>query len=283
VNFKEFLNLYEFGEIIDTPPENINLRTDGSALKYDFQVEGERYEVLFLPTVIYGTTYIPITSNAFEIEFFHEQSTKPTGKGKGTEVYKHLIQAVKKLIEQRNPEGLKFSGSVVEQKVMYASFYNRFLSKFYTQIDAIQYLRIDYLKSLEQRGGNTWEIIKNKMHGFDPFKHAKELKNNKEAKRRSFLILKKEAVGKIVYNSIVGVSYLNKIEPHEADLMWMDYNDTDNLRHYKTVTYQDTIRPLDSKLNDPTITPKLGKLKSALVAIGIKNAQPWTVLNVFST
>jgi hypothetical protein len=281
MNFKEFLNLHEFGEIINAPPENVNLTPSGSGgLRYVFKLNDQPYEVLFTPIKIKSGYYGIITQNAFEIAFYGpDDSISPTGVGKGTEAYKYLIQAVKKLIELKNPEGLKFSGAVVEQRLMYASFYSRYLSKLYTQIDRQQYLRNDFLKAIEQENGEVWGLVKQQRLEFSPTAYLDEIKSGKEARRKAFLMLKGEAVGKIIYSPSVGIAYFKSIEPHQATLL----SAGGPRLHADTVTsYQNNIRPIKpGEFTDPRYQKEIERLKAALEAKGIKDVQLWQTIKAF--
>jgi hypothetical protein len=205
VQFKDYLLLMEFGDVINQPTDNIHLDYfHGGDLHYEFLINNETYRVAFDKTS-------GITNHGYEITLSGPNSIDLTGLGKGTEVYKHVILALKKLVEQENPDFLKFHGVNNEQDWMYNKLYERYLKQHYTMVDDSIYLRNDVLEQIRKAGGDKWRELLNMMNNFDYKSHINRLSALKEDQRKKFLALK-GTVGKIVgLDTWPGVAYINRV------------------------------------------------------------------------
>jgi hypothetical protein len=190
----------------------------------------------------------------------------------GTRVYGPFILAIRKLIQEKNPEGLHFTGAYVEQNLMYDAFYQRYLKKFYTKISYGEYLRNDFLVKLRKRNGQEWKAVEQEMRQ-EESEHPQRYqgwKETKDKKRKRYLALTK-AVGKIVsfYGEPV---YLMKVTPEDATIMAI----------YQTTVYE---KPYIEHSSLTAFTPqeanvvkdKIYVLKRFLeLKNKIKNIQIWT-------
>jgi hypothetical protein len=223
-NFQNYVIFKEFGEYLKSNIDDIKFGHETifgrDCFTYKYTIDNEDYVAKFCQRPIYfhGESFadIEVTDNAYEISFASgSKSTRPTGKMTGTRVYGPLIMALRKLIQEKNPEGLHFSGAYIEQDLMYQAFYERYLKKAYTRIAGADYLRNDFIQSLKAANDERWQVVGKgieNMRLLQPDQRETLLKA-KDKKRRRYARLVK-AVGKIVnYGEPL---YLSKVTPEEA-------------------------------------------------------------------
>jgi hypothetical protein len=227
--FEKYIILKEFGEYLGSSIDDIKFNNSGNCLIYDYVIDNESYQVRFCehPISFYGDDFrvpsVEITNNAYEITFSSvSRGTRPTGKMNGTRVYGPLIKAIRKLIQEKNPEGLHFSGAYVEQDLMYHAFYERYLKNYYTRVAGADYLRNDFIESLKRTNDERWKIVEKRIKGINALlpDQYKSLVRTKEKKRRRYAKLLK-AVGKIVRHGNDEPVYLSKVDPEEATIIAM--------------------------------------------------------------
>jgi hypothetical protein len=208
-SFKKFFHLREFGqEIYQEPTDHIILRPvtigENDCLQYKYQVDNANYTVYFCKSAIAIESNF-LTDNVYVIGLGGPSGDYPTGKGTPTKIYTPTFLAIKKLINEKNPDALKFAGFVPEQKLLYRSFYERFLKNYYTDIGYDTYLNNQFLQKIKDSKPALYTKIENRMN-----KWSNELDNLtknwekvKKEKRQRFLNLK-TAINKIVVTVFSG-------------------------------------------------------------------------------
>jgi hypothetical protein len=265
VGFKEYIYLKEFGDAVTQPsPIELTVRRTGQGSNYThiFNINREEYRVSF--DRISG-----ITDNGYDVTLSGPNSLDLTGLGKGTEVYKHVIMALKKLIELENPDFLTFYGVTDEQSWMYNKFYERYLKQHYTMVDDKTYLRNDLLAQYKKRGGTEWEKIKDMKMGFDYNTYKSGLQADKEKQRKTFLS-KRHMVGKIVkLTHWPTIAYITKMLQGTYE-----YLSSDGIRMNSGIINADAFDRFSAMdLVRGNIQNGINDLKSALGEQGIHNAE----------
>lgn len=156
-----------FFELLNTANDDqINLTQEGESYNYSFNVDGVDYKVIFWPSTAEAIgpmkpgsvlSYVlsvgePLASHrfhSFEIFLMGPKGYALTNLGKSPTIYSHVVQAVKKFIEEVHPEAISFKGVNNQQSLMYAKFYNKYLKQYYTQTDYRTYIRNDIAQKLK--------------------------------------------------------------------------------------------------------------------------------------
>lgn len=126
MTFGEYRLLREVLDVENTPVDDIKLQpASEGGYEYSQEKDGIVYDVKFVPTSIY---LLGRRVQSYVIAFYADHSTSLTGKNQAPTVYNMLLLAVKKLLEQKQPDALSFSGSLPEQTAMYDIFIKRYLA-----------------------------------------------------------------------------------------------------------------------------------------------------------
>jgi hypothetical protein len=285
-SFADYRTFREFGEILDKPTTNITFDDDESNdFVYNFKIGEDQFEVGFSKDSIGFFSQVLmrqtlITEDAYAISLYGPQGYELTGSGKGTEVYGHLILAVKKLISDHVPEGLIFSGTNPRQRLMYASFYNRSLKKAYTQLSASEYLNNNFIQrvSASQNPADKRKAtaIREAFELFGQTGYESKVKEQKDFLRKHYLVLKSN-IGKIMLYSNYGeadryseVVYLVSVNVTGATV----YNGG---RHQETIPELNELIPIPPYLFEQYKTD-IGSVQRNLQEMHrITNAHPWVM------
>lgn len=202
LDFRYFLEILDaFAASVD----NIELQDYGNYLQYHFKVDNLDYVVYFARRGIDR-----LTDDAYGISFKGPQGFALTKLGKGPTVYRHLIKAVKKLLESKKPEGLSFTGYGTDQDVIYQSFYEKYLSKLYTKVNKEDYIRNDLLEKWQSTNDPRYQIAMNYIDNLTSnsifiakqkrIDQRKKIQTKQNTLQNTFATLN-HAVGKIAYDS----------------------------------------------------------------------------------
>ncbi len=161
----------------------VNLNPIRGGLNYYFSLGANKYQVFFKPNPAWMIFGIPIARIGYEISFDSRDSGyRLAGNTQNpTSVYAEVIKAIRKLIQEKNPEFLTFMGAGSSQDVIYDKFYRRYLSQLYTRVGVQYYLRNDLYKKYEQENGPEWQAIQKQeqqIGGYlqDKIKRARNLR-----------------------------------------------------------------------------------------------------------
>lgn len=175
----------EMGDVMTADVSSIQLQRSPYGYRYSFKDDdGEGYVVHFEK----DRTYIPnirLYVDGFSIEFSGPEGLDLTNKYKAANVYRQLMMAVKKLIEQFHPNSLSFSGAEDAQTIMYDTFYRKFLKTAYTRISKYGYLSNDYIEQMKTANPQDYERLKQTIADNDETvnKYIKSLRQDKVAGR----------------------------------------------------------------------------------------------------
>jgi hypothetical protein len=285
-SFAEYRAFREFGEIIDKPTTGVTFDSDEAHdFVYNFEVGGQQFSVAFAQDYIsyYSKTLMRsmnLSDDAYAITLSGPQGYDLTGAGNGTQVYGHLIMAVKKLISDERPEGLIFTGTNAQQRWMYASFYKRNLNKLYTQIGVGEYLSNDYIQRVTSSTSPNEKIkstaIKEAMEEFGRSNYDSKLKEQKDFLRKHYLNLKANT-GKIMLFSFHGV-----IDDH-VDFCYLVSVNPAGAVVYKDGRYSENVANINELM--PIPTTHFSFYKSQIESVQhnlrslhqISNTQSWVV------
>lgn len=274
MNFYDFFYLFEIAgeDPMSMNTDDIQLQRYGSGWSYTFEMDQENYTVNFSKTEVYCQSRsgsFLVTNDAYSITLSGPEGYKPTGRGKPLTVYKNLIKAVKKLLDQENPEGLQFYGAYPEQDIMYAAFYEKYLSKAYTKLNRKDYLRNTFLEQLKAQGGTKWEAIEQSIEQEKQSDDIEVKKQNKlkQRERRQQLQTRlpelQQFVKKISWDSVNSrPTYVTGINTASGEVnyryLYGTYLEEDATEQY------DRFKPIDQMPNDPANVKKLQKLYKKL-------------------
>ena len=254
---KSFYQFYvEITDVLSASTDDITFDKDPYVHSFDYSfkipytkengTKGEvNYAISFEKCKI-SIDFEIITNDAYSISLSSDlNGYQPTRLGNGPTVYRHLIKAVKKFIEQENPEGFYFYGAEPEQDIMYNAFYEKMLIKYYTKIDSRNYIRNDLLKQWEITGDERFNLIKQSMDELQTHNPVERYKKEKEEKRKKFLNIKNSignSIGKIMWNTWNNSPiYIKKvINLNQVAVISIRYgremNDTVNIDYIKNLT-----------------------------------------------
>ena len=220
---KSFYQFYiEITDVLSAPTDDIAFVGNDDLIRYSFSIplsdervgqkeikytiEFEKYPIVINHETITNDAY----SRNLSTNLYGFQSTK---LGNGPTVYRQLLKAVKKLIEEKNPEGLDFLGATTDQQIMYNTFYEKILNKYYTRVSNQGYIRNDLLKQWESTRDKRFILIKSNLNAYQPNDLITKLKKKKEEKRQIRMNIN-NLIGKIVWDSYEGIPvYIDKIIP----------------------------------------------------------------------
>ena len=282
-------NFYQFyTEIIDAirdTTDDINLQGNPDHFIYQFKdvvkdTDGSPKEVSYLlkfnkePIIIYDSI---LTNEAYGIELLYLKDNsyeyRSSGLGNGPTIYRHVIRAVKKLIEQENPEGLYFYGYEFNQDITYNKFYTKMLSQYYTQINKENYIRNDLLKEWKETNDERFALVQNSMNSFHKSGTLELYKKEKIENRQKKVIEKRETqqkianinniIGKIIWDANRNIPiYVEKfIAPDTLQTTAIDKSINQAVQYYVKMQNAKYIREVNIKLKD---TQEIEKLKQLI-------------------
>lgn len=182
-NFKQWL---EMSDVVNQSVDDIALEPNYKGWSYRFKVGNNNYAINFLrKNVLLGSFYgMNLQLRGINISFIGPQGDQLTGLGQGPTIYRHVIKAVMKLIQQEQPQCLQFEGAVASQQVMYDNLYKRFLSKQYTRINQNQYVSNILIQQWKDSNSPEYQKFITLTQGFDPNKAAEDAFNIKRGKMK---------------------------------------------------------------------------------------------------
>jgi hypothetical protein len=199
--YERWVLLREMGDATTADISNVELTRTGNSLSYLFQADGKGYRIYFEgPTEWEVGLYSPhgqwegtVTPahKSYEIGLQVNGSYQLTGNNsKPTAIYGELFKAIRKLMEQENPDALSFRGAVEAQDVMYDRFYKTYLKPYFTRVGVRNYLRNDLYNKYKQENGNVWRALeyRDRLTRDDldaRIKSAKESRNREREGRRA--------------------------------------------------------------------------------------------------
>lgn len=126
ITFYEYILLREVLDVVNSPTDDIEFDVSDGRIEYSYTGEdGTPYRVTFSETSSY---FFDLNIKGYDITFQAGGSYSLTGKQQAPTVYKPMLTAIKKLIEERQPDLLYFHGANSSQDVMYDVFINRYLN-----------------------------------------------------------------------------------------------------------------------------------------------------------
>lgn len=166
LSYFNWLLLKEMGSHTVSDTSNVNFIRRPRGLDYNFVVNGKPYEVHFSGPGAWqvwpegSPNVINLANKVYSIGFSREGShTMPGDTKLPTAVYGEVFKAIRKLIEEENPDAFRFYGAYEKQDSMYDSFYKKYLSKLFTRIGAEGYLRNDLYNKYKEENGPAWQAI----------------------------------------------------------------------------------------------------------------------------
>lgn len=228
-SFLNYIQFREFEDVMAQSLDNVELKPASSinqTMRYDFTIDGENYDVVFSPTKIFGNDGI-LAKNGVNILFHGPRLTLLTGKNKAPTVYRQVFLAIRKYIQQFNPDGLVFYGAVAEQDWMYNRFYERYLKQKYIQINSEVYLSNDYIEKVRTINQDLYNDIQDEIESFNYKDHTDKLQYQKAYGRKMAILAKKveKSIVKINFlSSNIRVAYVSSVsvENDVANLIYAD-------------------------------------------------------------
>lgn len=211
LNFKQFL---EMGEVMTADVSGIQLRRTDNGYKYVFNDDdGEKYGVYFYEE---GVPIGGKRVSGFSIEFEGPAGMSLTNKYKANQVYRQLMMAVKKLIEELKPNALNFSGATDEQTIMYDVFYKRFLSQAYKRVSKYNYISNEFFEKTKVADPQLHQLIQRNIADADEVvtRHISQLRQNKVVdrdERKQMAARTKNMAGKIAWAENAKLIYIKSI------------------------------------------------------------------------
>lgn len=202
----------ELNDAINANTDDITFTPAQGKLSYTFNLAEGSYRVKFSK---YRFTMFGMNEDATDITLSGPDGVDLTGFGNGTQVYRQLIRAVKKFVENYNPKILHFHGVERAQDVMYDTFYQKFLKPYYTRLD-VYYLSNEWLDGLRTSDPETYAEIQRAIEADTTGQDVEEMRNNK-AKRRQEQVQAQSYVGKIVVGNNRKYYYIKSITNGRAD------------------------------------------------------------------
>jgi len=148
--FEEYYLLREISEIGQLDVSDIKLEPSSglyaSGITYDFEYDDDDFTVEFEPL----TGEMPGIKKAYDINFTGPEGYRLTHKGRGaTYIYTQVLKAIKKFLDEYDPEVISFSGDEPAMDIIYNRFYEKFLApkagredhETFIQIDQHSYIR----------------------------------------------------------------------------------------------------------------------------------------------
>jgi len=163
MNFREFLRLDELFDIGSADLDHIELYPVGEEdYEYDFEHDGEEYKI-----EIHKEDFLPAnlsSDGAYSITFEGPSGLDLTGSAgmSATVIYRHLLMAIRKLMEQEEVNTLYFSPAQKRMLPMYDIFYRKYLKPDppagagFVRIEPSLYTRRDFLRA--QRFGGSQNL-----------------------------------------------------------------------------------------------------------------------------
>lgn len=190
MNFYDFFYLWEatFGgeDPMQMNVDDIQLTGGHGSLQYHFEMDNERYTVNFGQTEVYVPGIGNLSNKGYGISLQGPRGYSLTGRGKAMTVYKSLIKAVKKLIDQENPDGLVFAGAYPEQDLMYSIFYEKYLHQAYTQVSKETYVSNKLIERMRDSNDPKWPALQAAIErdNSERPQRVERLRQHKEGGRR---------------------------------------------------------------------------------------------------
>jgi hypothetical protein len=198
-SFKNFTRLVEIGEIENDNGEGLNFQDYGDYVQCPFEVAGNYYRTTFERCNI-TTPGLVITNKGVSITFSGPNGLRLTNIGNSHAVYTQMLRAIKKYLQDYQPEGLHFFGMDNAMDLTYAAFVKRFLGdrpgkdprSVFIKISHEDYIRKDAYENLPPR---TKSIVDQQMLSW---KGAEEdylqgVQNSKRRQRQQFMQVKNQA------------------------------------------------------------------------------------------
>lgn len=146
---------------------------DDDSLKFNFQIDGDDFHVIFDKTNMNWKELS--VENIWDVTFEGPNGTGLTHKNKNsTLIYKNLLLSIKKLMETEKVNGIVFVASNPHMALVYNQFFKQFLSKDFIAIDHFSFVKKEIIRDIKDpelkkeilekiisSSRNTREIIKN--------------------------------------------------------------------------------------------------------------------------
>lgn len=210
MNFKDYCNIFEFGDVTAIKTDEVELKTTNRGYEYYFTINDNTYLVYFYNTTISipvdkntRQVFDPAARDSWKIEKEHieladrskcydvglklGQDYNLTKLGIPFTVYSHLFKAFKKFLEVAKPIAMEYFGYERSMDLLYQKFYEKFLSKQFMKIGDRIYLK---RRAYYQYNPEMKQLIKNYMAIHNPreIERLADIRATKIDDRKGFLI-----------------------------------------------------------------------------------------------